>query len=203
MVYYEDSLNATGQRIIQRIEDLTPYHVGFKRLFTEGRLVNAISQVLGEHAILFKDKINFKLAGGDGFKAHQDAQAGWNVYAKYFVTALVSIDPSTEENGCLEIAPGWHAKGLIGDEWTPLDHVATADMSFVAYPTRPGDVLLFDSYAPHRSGPNQTDQPRRVVYVTYNRESEGNHRVQYFADKRKSFPPDIERAPGETYVFRV
>jgi len=63
--------------------------------------------------------------------------------------------------------------------------------------------MFFDSYAPHRSGPNLTDAPRRVLYVTYNRASAGDHRAKYFADKRKSFPPDIERAPGETYVFRV
>ena len=45
--------------------------------------------------------------------------------------------------------------------------------------------------------------PRRVLYVTYNRASEGDHRAAYFADKRKSYPPDIEREPGRTYVFRV
>ena len=28
-------------------------------------------------------------------------------------------------------------------------------------------------------------------------------REQYFAAKRKSFPPDNEREPGATYVFRV
>ena len=78
-----------------------------------------------------------------------------------------------------------------------------ADMDFVSYPTKPGDAMFFDSYAPHRSGPNLTDRSRRVLYVTYNRASDGDHRVQYFADKRKSFPPDIEREPDKEYVFRV
>jgi hypothetical protein len=27
--------------------------------------------------------------------------------------------------------------------------------------------------------------------------------VQYYADKRKSVPPDIERDPNRTYTFRV
>ncbi len=48
-----------------------------------------------------------------------------------------------------------------------------------------------------------TDRPRRVLYVTYNRASEGDHRARYVADKRANFPPDIEREPGKTYVFRV
>jgi hypothetical protein len=42
-----------------------------------------------------------------------------------------------------------------------------------------------------------------VLYITYNRLSAGDHRVQYYADKRKSFPPDIERDPNRTYTFRV
>jgi len=42
-----------------------------------------------------------------------------------------------------------------------------------------------------------------VLYVTYNRLSEGDHRRQYYIDKRKSFPPDCEREPGKEYVFRV
>ncbi len=203
MVYHEASLAEPGTRVLQRIEDLTPFHEGFRSLYLRGRLQAAVSALLDEPATLFKDKINFKLPGGDGFKAHQDAQAGWNIFAKYYVTALVSIDAATVENGCLEMAAGWHRKGLVGDEWTPLGEGETAGMTFVSHPTAPGDAIFFDSYTPHRSGPNLTNSPRRVLYVTYNRASEGDHRARYFADKRESFPPDIERDPTKTYVFRV
>ena len=143
------------------------------------------------------------LIGGDGFKAHQDAQAGWNVYADYHVTALVSIDAATPENGCLEMAAGWHNRGLIGDEWRPLDDGDGSEVVYRSCPTQPGDVVFFDSYAPHRSAPNLTAAPRRVLYITYNRLSDGDHRAQYYADKRNSFPPDIERDAGKEYVFRV
>ena len=203
MVYREDSLSEPGKRILQRIEDLTPYHEGFRELFLESRLRDAVSDLLGEEAVLFKDKINFKLPGGDGFKAHQDAQAGWNTYGSYYITALVCIDAATLENGCLEMAAGWHDKGLIGEEWTPLEEQEIEGLEFVPYPTESGDSMFFDSFAPHRSAPNFSDSTRRMLYVTYNRASEGDRRAQYFADKRKSFPPDIEREAGKTYVFRV
>ncbi len=203
MVYYEDDLKRPDHRVVQRIEDFTPYHTGFERLFTAGRMVEAVSELLGERAVLFKEKINFKMPGGDGFKPHQDAQAGWNDYAAFYITAMVSIDESTLENGCLEVVAGWHDKGLVGDLWKPLAESDLAQMDFVAYPTAPGDAMFFDSYAPHRSGPNLTDQSRRVLYVTYNRAAEGDHRVRYFADKRKNYPPDVEREPGKRYVFRV
>ena len=48
-----------------------------------------------------------------------------------------------------------------------------------------------------------SDGKRRVLYVTYNAASAGDHREQYYADKRESFPPDIERNPSKEYVFRV
>jgi hypothetical protein len=56
---------------------------------------------------------------------------------------------------------------------------------------------------PHASGPNRTDTPRRILYVTYALAAYGDHRARYFADKRRDFPPDIEREPSRTYTFRV
>ncbi len=203
MVYYEDSVKEMNRRVVQRIENFTPYHPGFEALFTRNRLAQAIATLFSEQAVLFKEKINLKLPGGDGFKPHQDAQAGWSLYAPLHITALVSIDPATRQNGCLEVASGWHDRGLVGPEWQPLGDVEMEGMVFEAYPTQPGDAMFFDSFAPHRSAANLTDSPRRVLYVTYNRASDGDQRARYFADKRGSFPPDIERRAGDTYTFRV
>ena len=80
----------------------------------------AVAQFPEQPAVLFKDKIHFKLPGGDGFKAHQDVQAGRDAYARYQVSILVSIDTADAANGCLEMAAGWHDKGPIGAEWAPL-----------------------------------------------------------------------------------
>ena len=41
------------------------------------------------------------------------------------------------------------------------------------------------------------------AYVTYSRLSDGDHRALYYADKRKSYPPDCEREPGKQYVYRI
>ena len=202
MVYYEDSLLDRGNRIVQRIENFYPHHRSFHD-FLDDRLRQATAELFDEAAVLYKDKINFKKPGGDGFKPHQDQQAGWNSYAELFITAMVSIDAATPENGCLEMVAGHHRAGLIGEEWTPLTDNQMVGMDMVACPTRPGDVVLFDSYAPHGSSPNLSKSERRILYITYNRLSDGDHRAQYFADKRSNFPPDIERVPGREYVFRV
>jgi len=203
MKYFEPSLLHPGERVLQRVENFCPFHAGFAALCDGDKLRGFASRLFGEPAVLFKDKINFKLPGGDGFKPHQDQQAGWSVYAGLFITAMVSIDATTAENGCLELAAGHHTRGLVGDEWTPLTVEDMRRMGSRAVPTQVGDVVFFDSYTPHASAPNLTTERRRVLYITYNRRSAGDHRVQYYADKRKSFPPDIERDPTRTYTFRV
>ena len=63
--------------------------------------------------------------------------------------------------------------------------------------------MFFDSYVPHRSGPNMTDVPRRVLYTTYNKLAEGDTWERYYADKRKAFPPDCEREPDKEYKYKI
>lgn len=199
MMYFEES-NPGRERILSRMEDIEPYHEQFSQVFNGDKLRGACTRLFGAEAVLYKDKINFKLPGGAGFKAHQDVQAGWDSYASLHITALVSIDACTPENGCLEMAAGQHGRGLIGEKWKPLEEDA---LDYTPIPTQPGDAIFFDSFAPHRSGENLSDAPRRVLYVTYNRLSEGDHRRRYYDDKRKNYPPDCEREPGREYVFRV
>lgn len=199
-VYHEKSLLKSGESLINRIENISPFHTGFATLSTV--LKAPVGQLLGEEAALFKEKINFKMPGGDGFKPHQDSQAGWEKYADFFISVMVCIDEATLENGCLKMVAGQHRKGLFR-EWEPLTNKDMAGMDFVPCPTKPGDVVFFDCYAPHASEANMSDKIRRLYFSTYNRLSDGDHLAAYYADKRKTFPPDIEREAGKEYVFRV
>jgi 2-aminoethylphosphonate dioxygenase len=203
MVYYEPNLAGGGKRVVQRIENFCPFHAAFDAFVRGGKLRGAVDQLIGQPGCLFKEKINFKMPGGAGFEPHQDQQAGWSRYARKFLTALVTIDRATVENGCLEIPDIGRFTGLIGEEWRPLSAAEMGGFSLVPVPTEPGDVLFFDSYLPHASKPNLTDRPRRILYLTYNAAQDGDQRACYFADKRSSFPPDVERLPGVEYKFRV
>jgi len=202
MMYFESSSQGGG-RILCRIENFVPYHAGFHRLIMAHRMAQAVAELLREPAILFKEKINFKLPGGDGFKEHQDVQAGWNEYAGVHITAMLAIDNTSEENGSLELIAGMHRKGLLGRMWEPLKDEDTGYATYQAVHCRPGDAVFFDSYTPHRSAPNRTAGTRRVLYATYNRASAGDLREKYYADKRRSYPPDIERVPGKNYNYKV
>ncbi len=198
-MYFEKSILDPGKRILSRMENVEPWHIGFSAL-CNGILRNICTQLFGEPAVLFKDKINFKLPGGDGFKAHQDAQAGWDRYASLHITALVSIDYCTPENGCLQLVAGKHREGLLGSHWKPLQEY---ELNYQPVPTEPGDIIYFDSYTPHRSAPNLTQQSRRVLYITWNAASDGDNRQRYYNEKRQNYPQDCEREPGKEYQFRV
>lgn len=202
MMYFEKS-QADGARILCRIENFVPYHEGFSRLITARRMQQAVSELFGEEAVLFKDKINFKLPGGDGFKEHQDVQAGWDEFAELHITAMIAIDETNEANGSLEMIAGMHKQGVLGSMWAPLTDEDTGHIDYVPVHCQPGDAVFFDSFAPHRSQPNRTDKARRVLYITYNKKAEGDSRAKYYADKRRNYPPDIERDPDKDYSFKV
>jgi 2-aminoethylphosphonate dioxygenase len=199
-VYWEESLKNPGEKIICRIENISPHVATFKEL--SDALKAPMGQLLGEEAVLFKEKINFKFPGADGFKPHQDSQAGWWDYSDFFISVMVCVDEATEENGCLQMVAGHHKKGLIR-EWEPLNEEDCKDMDFVMAPAKPGDIVFFDSYAPHGSEPNMSDKTRRLYFATYNRAAEGDFLDKYYEDKRKTFPPDVEREPGKEYAFKV
>ena len=203
MMYFEQSSVEPGQRLLNRIENYCTYHASLDRLLTGPGLRDAVAQLFGEPAVMFKDKINFKLPGGGGFTPHQDVQAGWDRYASLYITVYLSIDAATRDNGCLELVAGRHREGQLGPNWAPLPDEVTASMEFVPWETAPGDVVFFNSFTPHRSEANLSDRPRRVLYVTYNKLAEGDQRARYYADKRASYPPDCERVSGRQYVFRV
>lgn len=203
MVYFEPSVTDPTKKVLQRIEKFVEEEPTLRTLICASGLAEMTAQLLGAPALLFKEKINFKMPGGQGFTPHQDIQPGWDDYAPYFISTLVTIDPSTVENGCLELALRHHKRGWIGERMRPLTPEQLQGVDFVKVLTAPGDLIFFDCFAPHQSAPNLTAHPRRNLYLTYNRADQGDYRTRYFEDKRKSFPPDFERAPGSNYTFKV
>lgn len=203
MMYFEKSQHNAQDRLLSRVENFIPYHAGMEKLVCADKMMAATHQLFGERPVLFKDKINFKLPGGDGFKPHQDAQAGWEDYGTLHITVMVAVDEANASNGRLEFCPGQHRRGLIGERWAPMTEEQLAGMKFEPIDCAPGDAVFFDSYAPHQSDANLSQKSRRILYITYGKASEGDHLKEYYAEKRKNYPPDCERDPSKVYEFKV
>lgn len=201
-IYFE-SRASDASPLINRIEKFADHDDVLGECVRSPLLADITAQLLGEPVCLFKEKINLKLPGGGGFELHQDQQAGWSRYADLFVTALIAIDPAQVSNGCLEVAPGLHKRGLLGPEGSPLPFSVLEDIALLPVELSPGDVLFFDSYTPHSSRANLSDHPRRAMYITYNRRRDGDHREDYYLHKWESYPPDIARQKDRSYVYRI
>ncbi len=200
MKYFEQ--NTTDQRQLCRIENILDYHSVVNDIARGSRTIKLLSSLMGEQAAIFKEKINFKLPGGNGFTPHQDAPAFVSFNQKYHITMMVVIDDATLDNGCLQLAEcnkrtteiyPQKSDGSLSDEvvdtitWKPA-HCKT------------GDILLFDSYLPHYSEVNHSSKSRRAFFITFNKMSEGGSmREAYFKDKREKFPQDCERDPNKDY----
>lgn len=202
MVYLDELPG--GDFRLNRIENFLPWSEMLFGLFSSTRLGAAASQLMGEPVVLFKDKINFKQPGGEGFLPHQDAQAGWGDFGhSTHLSVAVAIDKCTAENGALEFVPGRHTEGLLGPLGSELPGSFVDEVNWELIEAEPGSVIFFDSYTPHRSGPNHSDSQRRLIYVTFCLEREGDFRQEYFDHKRQTYPPNILREPGIDYSYKI
>jgi 2-aminoethylphosphonate dioxygenase len=58
-----------------RSENFIDVHAELRLLLSRGSLIEVAATLLGEPAVLYKEKINYKLPGGAGCSPHQDAPA--------------------------------------------------------------------------------------------------------------------------------
>jgi hypothetical protein len=164
-----------------RTENLVPHHAGLRKLLTTGPLAATAGALLGEDAVLYKDKLNHKRPGGAGYAPHQDAPA--YRFVEVHVSCMVAVDDATTDNGCLEVVSGAHDRLWPTDDAGCLRADVVAGLDWVPVPLRAGDTLWFHSRTPHRSGPNTSRHPRRALYPTYNAASEGDLRADYYRQK--------------------
>ena len=177
-----------------RSENLIPFHAGLRALLTTGPLVEAAGALLGEPAVLYKEKINYKLAGGAGYAPHQDAPA--YPFIEVHVSCMVAVDDSTAGNGCLEVVSGIHHEVLPTDDVGCIRSDVVDAMQWDPVEVQVGQTLWFHSRTPHRSGPNTSAVARRALYPTYNAASEGDMRADYYRSKLAAF----DASPGGEHV---
>ncbi|KIW76255.1 hypothetical protein Z517_11001 [Fonsecaea pedrosoi CBS 271.37] len=195
---YEE-INARGERVLCRTENYADSHAGLNSLLRGQKLLDLLKQLSGEEMLLFKEKINYKLAGSGGFAPHVDATAYTHIKDIKHLAILLAVDPLNMSNGGLEVVEGSHEMDVpIGpdhcielgwvkqQEWTPVELKA-------------GQVLVFGSYLAHRSGANHSNQDRKALYATYNCAREGDLHDEYYAHRKATWPPAQLRKQGEEY----
>ena len=182
-LHYREQTDA-GPRLC-RTENFVPYHEGLRTFLTEGAMPATASALLGEDAVLYKEKLNYKAAGGAGYAPHQDAPA--YRFVESHVSCMVAIDDADESNGCLEVVSGAHDAVLPMDDNGCVAPDVVAGLEWMPVPVAAGTTLWFHSRTPHRSGPNRSSRDRRALYPTYNARREGDLRDAYYRQKLVEF----------------
>ncbi len=207
--YYEQSV-LNGEDVLVRIENVVGEEINpaMTSLLISPEVIASLTQLLGEAPVLFKEKINYKLPGCRADKLHQDQAAGWNTYTDFFITMAIAIDANREDNAALSFmsSGNYPHADLMTEEWKPITETdppyePVEDYSLIE--ADPGDVIFFDSYVPHGSPPNTSERARRNIFLTFNRESAGDLRARYYADKWASYAPNKAGDGRGEAEFRV
>jgi len=158
------------------------------RIARDPRLMEAIGDLYGEPACLFKDKLIFKPPGSTGYALHQD-YISWKSFPKTFLTVIVAIDSAGAANGATEVFPRCHTRGNLSTndgDYHQLPDSAVDLSTGVSLDLEPGDVGVFSGFTPHRSGANKSGQWRRLLYLSYNALSDGGEqRDQHYVEFKK------------------
>ncbi|KAJ5435379.1 Phytanoyl-CoA dioxygenase [Penicillium cf. griseofulvum] len=197
MPYQE--VNVEGKRVLCRTENFANSHAGFDSFLRGQRATSVLQQLAGEEMFLFKEKINYKLAGSGGFDPHIDANVYTHVKNIKHLTILAAVDNINAANGGLEVVSGSHRLNIplggdrcIASDWVESNVWTPAELDS-------GGILIFGSYLAHRSGANVSSKDRRAIYATYNCAAEGDLHDQYYSDRQKPWPATHMRESGKSY----
>ncbi|WP_278314646.1 phytanoyl-CoA dioxygenase family protein [Lolliginicoccus levis] len=184
-----------GGKVVDRLDPVIDVSPVLAALVRDPRLLGMAAELLGEEAVLLKDKLIFKGPGVHGYTVHQDYTA-WQempVPASSVLSLMVAIDRADAENGGVEFFPGLHHEhyagpGLPEDLFAPesgtVPEAVLAGTEPEVARADPGDIVAIHSLAPHRSAPNRTTERRAALFLTYSAKRHGDLYDDYYAKFR-------------------
>ena len=209
--FYYEKIN--GKLKLRRIEKISDYSNKSREIIFSKRISKLIYKFEKKKFALFKDKLNFKYPGGQGYVPHIDGhffwkdknnnyQDGWKKYSDRFISIILPLDNSNIQNGCMYLANKNDTKKNLGSNFkqitkkliinTPnLKKKDEKKFKFFPIQMKMGDICLFDWKCAHMSKKNISKSKnnfRMLFILTYcvKRKSSTNVRNQYYFGKLTS-----------------
>lgn len=204
--FYYEKINKTDK--LRRIEKITNFSKLAKKILLSKEIFNFLKLLEKENFVLFKDKLNFKYPGGEGFLPHIDGhffwrdssnkyQNGWYKYSNNFVNLVVPLEKSNLKNGCIFISEkkntnsiGKNFKSVTKKMLINTPNLKNQDLKkFKFYPIilDVGDLCIFNWKCAHFSKRNNSNKSRMILYTTYSKKNNiKNVRKTYYHDKLHS-----------------
>jgi len=145
----------------------------FRDVMQNDRITAVAEDLLGPNLKLLRSAAMFKppqVGSEKGF--HQDA-AYYPIRPLDHVTVWIALDDATPENGCMQVVPGAHTDGLLGHEAVEYDtDIVIGERDYEPADAQPvpmeaGSALFTHCLLPHYTSPNDTDDWRRALIMSY------------------------------------
>jgi ectoine hydroxylase-related dioxygenase (phytanoyl-CoA dioxygenase family) len=151
----------------------------FGAVARSARILDSMEKLLGGEVYHWHSKLTMKRPKvGGAWDWHQDYGYWYknNCLFPLMASVFISVDPSTRENGCLEVLRGSHLLGRLehgvvgGQVGADMERVEAAMkvLEHVHVEQAPGDALFFHSNTLHTSGQNRSEKSRNVLLCCYN-----------------------------------
>jgi phytanoyl-CoA hydroxylase len=173
-----DPLTLNPDKAEFKVRKLHAYHQehpAFQSLVKHPGIQGFVSQLVGHKVLLFGDMALAKPPFiGSAKPWHQD-----DAYFDYLpldsiVTAWITLDDSTEENGCMYVMPGEHKRGAlkhfhgtdceIERDRLDLDRAVPVEL-------KAGGAIFFSGLLPHETPPNRSKKTRRALQFQFRGEN--------------------------------
>ena len=142
-------------------------------------MVDTMEMLLGGEVYHYHHKMIIKQPGdGGAWEWHQDYGYWYHNGCLFplLASCMIAVDTATSKNGCLQILKGSHVMGRLdheglGDQMgAAIERMKVIEQHFewIDCHLNPGDALFFHCNVLHRSGVNQSNQPRWALICCYN-----------------------------------
>jgi len=177
-VFYEDKNDAAT---LKQLIDLHLHDSFFKDVLINSRF-KELAEFLLDDKVIGKNLEYFNKPPliGKPTPPHQDGYY-FMLNPSIAVTMWMALEPADEENGCVKYVKGSHLKGMrphgrtktLGFSQGIIDFATDEDKANeVAFPAKPGDLLVHHSLTIHRAGPNMSaTRSRKALGLIYFGES--------------------------------
>jgi phytanoyl-CoA hydroxylase len=167
-----------GSDTIRVIEPVNQLDDCLEQLVRDDRVLEPVKGIIGcDQLSLWTNKLNLKRANeGSGFGWHQDSPY-WvhdSDHVDLLPNVYLAFDDANRENGCLRVIDRSHLQGCLpgrsdgsqlGGFFTDPNYYSEDDEVLLEVPA--GSLVFFDPHSIHGSQPNDSDESRRAIIMTY------------------------------------
>ena len=175
-VFYEDK---NDPATLKQLQDIQHYDDYFAAILTGSEFEKIAEVLLGEKPIGKNlEYFNKPPKIGKPTPAHQDGYY-FMLKPNNAVTMWLALEEADEENGCVYYIRGSHKTGMrshgrtstLGFSQGITDYGDNDHAVEIAFPAKPGDLLVHHSLTIHRAGGNASDRSRKALGLIYFGES--------------------------------